>query len=73
MIDLTLNYSGKINVNKNYNPRILFEHQKKAIEKLNEKSKKDIYKALLVIPTGGGKTYTAIYWVLNQIINKGNG
>ena len=71
MIDLTLNYSGKINVNKNYNPRILFEHQKKAIEKLNEKSKKDIYKGLLVIPTGGGKTYTAIYWVLNQIINKG--
>ena len=25
MIDLTLNYSGKINVNKNYNPRILFD------------------------------------------------
>ncbi|MVO69985.1 tetratricopeptide repeat protein [Paeniclostridium sordellii] len=63
-------FSGIINVELSNSTRSLYMHQKDAIKALNEGSKKDIYKSLLVIPTGGGKTFTSIYWVLNQIIDK---
>lgn len=70
MIDFGRDFSGEIIVKESKNNKSLYIHQKDAINKLNKESKKDIYKALLVIPTGGGKTFTSIYWVLNQMIDK---
>ncbi|MDK2584457.1 DEAD/DEAH box helicase family protein [Romboutsia sedimentorum] len=63
-------FSGKIQVSESKNPRGLYIHQKEAIKVLTQESKKDIFKSLLVIPTGGGKTFTSVYWVLKEIINK---
>lgn len=71
MIDFSRNFSGEIVIRQSKNNKSLYIHQKDAINKLNKESKKSIYKALLVIPTGGGKTFTSIYWVLNQMIDKG--
>lgn len=63
-------FSGEIEVAQSYNPRGLYIHQKEAVEALTKNSKKNILKTLLVIPTGGGKTFTSVYWVLKEIINK---
>lgn len=62
-------FSGEIHVSNSNMPRRLYIHQKEAIKELTEKSKKDIFKSLLVIPTGGGKTFTTVYWVLKEMIN----
>ncbi|MGL5756585.1 MAG: DEAD/DEAH box helicase family protein [Paraclostridium sp.] len=69
-MNLENQFSGTINVEQSNSTRSLYIHQKEAIKELNEGSKKDIYKSLLVIPTGGGKTFTSVYWALNQIIDK---
>lgn len=69
-MDLEKEFSGIVNVVPANSTRSLYVHQKEAIKALNEGSKKDIYKSLLVIPTGGGKTFTSVYWALNQIIDK---
>ncbi|MBC8630134.1 DEAD/DEAH box helicase family protein [[Eubacterium] tenue] len=69
-MNLENEFSGTINVEQSNSTRSLYIHQKEAIKALNEGSKKDIYKSLLVIPTGGGKTFTSVCWVLNQIIDK---
>lgn len=45
-----------------------FIHQKEAIKSLNQSNENDIYKAILVIPNNGGKTFTGVYWALNNII-----
>ena len=31
---------------------------------------KSKFNSLLVLPTGGGKTMTAVYWLLKEVINK---
>lgn len=69
MINKELNFSGKIIISKDKSNRKLYKHQKEAIAALNKTITEDIYKALLVIPTGGGKTFTSVYWVMNQMIN----
>lgn len=54
------------------NPRILYEHQIEAIKSLDIMNRKnDSFKALLVLPTGGGKTLTAAYWLLKNAVDKG--
>lgn len=45
-----------------------FIHQKEAIKSLNQHKENDIYKAVLVTPNNGGKTFTGVYWALNNII-----
>ncbi|MBP3931905.1 MAG: DEAD/DEAH box helicase family protein [Peptostreptococcaceae bacterium] len=62
-------FSGEIYVSNSKINRNLYLHQKEAIKELTKQSKKDIFKSLLVIPTGGGKTFTTVYWVLKEIIN----
>lgn len=62
-------FSGKIHVSNANIPRNLYIHQKEAIKELTKQSEKEIFKSLLVIPTGGGKTFTAVYWVLKEMIN----
>ncbi len=63
--------SGKIQVNPGENPRKLYAHQDKAIQALDKKSRHS-FEGLLVLPTGGGKTLTAIHWLLRNFIDKRN-
>ncbi|MEG4916353.1 DEAD/DEAH box helicase family protein [Microcoleus sp. B7-D4] len=61
--------SGQIQVNKGKNPRELYAHQKEAIKALAQKNKSP-FEGLLVLPTGGGKTLTAVHWLLRNFIDK---
>lgn len=69
MIDLRKDFSGKVFVSDETSNKSLYKHQEECINALKDISNEDKYKALLVIPTGGGKTFTSIYWVLNELIN----
>lgn len=53
------------------NPKQLYEHQVEAIEALNEINKENAFRTMIVIPTGGGKTLTASWWLLKNAINEG--
>ena len=52
------------------NIRSPYEHQKKAMEALDKINKEESYSTLVVLPTGGGKTYTASMWLLKNAIDK---
>lgn len=65
-----IKYAGNINVISGNNPRALYEHQEEAIKKLDIIDKNDTFKSLLVLPTGGGKTLTSVYWLLRNAVNK---
>lgn len=59
----------KVKVGKN--PKTLYEHQAEAMVELNKINKRASFNSLLVLPTGGGKTLTAAYWLIkNAIDNK---
>lgn len=63
--------AGTIKVKIGKNPKQLYLHQSDAMKKLNEKvNEKNKFAGLIVIPTGGGKTLTAVQWVLKNIIDK---
>ena len=53
----------------------MHDYQKKAIEALELLDKKypEFYRTLVVIPTGGGKTRTAIKYVYKNVLNKKGG
>lgn len=53
------------------NPRQLYEHQEEALKKLDIIDKKREFRTLLVLPTGGGKTLTAAYWLLRNAVDNG--
>lgn len=53
------------------NPRTLYEHQVDALKAMNAINKKQEFRTLLVLPTGGGKTLTAVYWLLQNAVDKG--
>ena len=55
---------------KGKNPRTLYEHQINAMQALDKLDSKPDFKTLLVLPTGGGKTLTAAYWLLKNAIDK---
>ncbi len=69
MQTIQVEYSGQIQVNVGKNPRELYAHQNEAIKKLDEKNKSP-FEGLLVLPTGGGKTLTAVHWLLRNFIDK---
>lgn len=52
------------------NPRILYEHQIEAMRAMDKINKKEGFRSLLVLPTGGGKTLTAVYWLLKNALDK---
>jgi len=52
------------------NSRTSYNHQKQAMESLNIIDRNSSYSTLVVLPTGGGKTYTASVWLLNHALNK---
>jgi len=69
MQTIQVEYSGQIQVNKGKNPRELYAHQNEAIKALDQKNKSP-FEGLLVLPTGGGKTLTAVHWLLRNFIDK---
>lgn len=65
------NYNAMtITPNKGKNPRVLYEHQVEAIKALDAINKKQSFRTLLVLPTGGGKTLTAVNWLLRNAVDK---
>lgn len=69
MIDLRKDFAGKVVISNERSNKSLYKHQEECINALKYITNEDKYKALLVIPTGGGKTFTSVYWILNEIIN----
>lgn len=52
----------------------LYKHQEDAVENLQAKiikTNKNPFAGLLVLPTGGGKTLTAAYWLAKNYLDKG--
>ena len=67
---IEVTYAGTIKVIKSNNFRTLYEHQEEAIKQMDQIDKKDNFSSLLVLPTGGGKTVTAVIWILRKAINQ---
>ncbi|MHC5594554.1 MAG: DEAD/DEAH box helicase [Nostoc sp.] len=68
MKTVQVTYAGRIEVKRGETPKELYSHQNEAIKALNE-TNKDAFEGLLVLPTGGGKTLTAVHWLLRNFIN----
>ncbi len=62
--------NGIISAKKGKNIRTPYDHQKKAMQNLDLIDEIPGYSTLVVIPTGGGKTYTASMWLLRHAINE---
>ncbi|HEY9861954.1 MAG TPA: DEAD/DEAH box helicase family protein [Candidatus Obscuribacterales bacterium] len=69
MATIQVEYAGHIQVNAGRNPRELYSHQNEAIKALDLMNQSS-FKGLLVLPTGGGKTLTAVHWLLRNFIDK---
>ncbi|MCW5312986.1 DEAD/DEAH box helicase family protein [Nostoc sp. KVJ3] len=69
MTTVQVTYAGLIKVKRGEAPKELYSHQNEAIIALNE-TNKNAFEGLLVLPTGGGKTLTAVHWLLRNFINK---
>ena len=69
-ISVEVKSCGDILPRKGTNIRSPYEHQKKAMEALDKINKEESYSTLVVLPTGGGKTYTASMWLLKNAIDK---
>ena len=66
--------AGTIHIAQGHSNIELFKHQNDAIQSLNEKiirTEKYPFAGLLVLPTGGGKTLTATYWLLKNYTDLG--
>ncbi|WP_414513040.1 DEAD/DEAH box helicase family protein [Nostoc sp. PCC 9305] len=68
MTTVQVTYAGLIKVTRGEAPKELYSHQNEAIKALN-KTNEDAFEGLLVLPTGGGKTLTAVHWLLRNFIN----
>ena len=62
--------SGWIAPRSGVNDRVPYEHQKKAMECMNRINADADFSTLVVLPTGGGKTYTAALWLLHNAIDR---
>lgn len=63
--------SGKVEVSSSENPYKLYLHQQDAIKEMNKiYDNKGHFSGILAIPTGGGKTLTAMQWLLKNAIDK---
>ncbi|MBD2094837.1 DEAD/DEAH box helicase family protein [Trichocoleus sp. FACHB-591] len=69
MATVQVEYAGQIQINAGQNPRDLYSHQNEAIKALDQKNQSS-FEGLLVLPTGGGKTLTAVHWLLRNFIDK---
>ncbi|MCZ7399671.1 MAG: DEAD/DEAH box helicase family protein [Candidatus Methanoperedens sp.] len=69
---MSVPYAGRIEVVNGNNPRSLYKHQEEAVQQLDKKiikTNKYPFAGLLVLPTGGGKTLTAVQWLLRNYID----
>ena len=67
-------FAGTIDIANEESGIMLYKHQEDAVEKLQTKiirSNKNPFEGLLVLPTGGGKTLTAGYWIAKNYLDKG--
>ena len=62
--------NGSVSVKQGKNYRSLYDHQRDAIKNLDIMDEIPSYSTLVVLPTGGGKTYTASLWLLKHALNK---
>lgn len=62
--------NGEIFLQKGRNLRVPYEHQKEAMACLDQIDKKPQFSTMVVLPTGGGKTYTASTWLLRHAIDR---
>lgn len=62
--------NGKVTAKKGINPRNPYNHQKEAMAKLSLINQEESFSTLVVLPTGGGKTYTASTWLLKNAVDK---
>ena len=63
--------NGVVTPKQGKNTRIPYEHQKDAMEALsNIDAIKSSYSGLIVLPTGGGKTYTIATWLLKNALDQ---
>jgi len=65
--------AGEILISEEESYIDLYKHQEEAIQKLNDqilKTNKTPFSGLLVLPTGGGKTLTAAYWLSRNFLDK---
>lgn len=53
------------------NPRVPYAHQQQAMEALDDIDTRASYSTMVVLPTGGGKTYTASSWLLREALDRG--
>lgn len=61
---------GEVYPKKGTNTRTPYEHQKNAMACLDKINTSPAYSTLVVLPTGGGKTYTASMWLLKNALDK---
>lgn len=61
---------GEVFPKKGSNTRIPYDHQKRAMENLDLMNQNSSYSTLVVLPTGGGKTYTASMWLLRRALDQ---
>ncbi len=59
-----------VKVRSGRNPITLHEHQIEAMAELNKIDMRRTFHSILVLPTGGGKTLTAAYWLLKNAVDK---
>ncbi|MHB1364750.1 MAG: DEAD/DEAH box helicase family protein [Eubacteriales bacterium] len=65
-------FAGSLIVSNSASGIELYPHQQEAIREMNKKILNvDEYAGLLVLPTGGGKTLTATYWLMESLLDKG--
>jgi superfamily II DNA or RNA helicase len=69
MVTIEFKSAGTIQVSQGNPPKFLYQHQNTAIQKLDITNQQP-FEGLLVLPTGGGKTLTAVHWLLKNFINK---
>ena len=68
----TNEYAGTITVSQEQSGIRLYEHQKQAVRELDKwKGAGNSGAGLLVLPTGGGKTLTAAYWLMKSVLDGG--
>ena len=73
MVKVKNKYAGQIKIVNGEVSRKPYPHQIEAMKALSsEVENKEDYKGLLVLPTGGGKTLTAVQWILKNVINNKN-
>ena len=68
--DITTRAFGTVYAKTSANPRTLYPHQKQAMANLDLMNKGGSFSTLVVLPTGGGKTYTASSWLIRNALDQ---